>query len=155
MQTLGANYLQVDTTPQYSLLDYTENRKGKFVYGQAQGALAVGDVVKIDNDGQLIPLTTTVSGAEPTACGISQVVMADNEYGWVWVKGGGAGSGIVCKVLTLAAAGAKLYTTATAGALDDAATDLVQGLTILTTAGGVTENEECYSPIEICTNCQD
>ena len=149
-------YLLIDTEQKRTLLDVEEHRDGKFVYAQAGAAIARGEICKIDNDGQAVLLTTTVSGSEPTACGIPQAALADKEYGWFWVKGGGLGKGIVVKALTLCAANVKIYTTATGGAVDDTATDLIQGLTICTTnALGTTELAEVFSPIEICTNCQD
>ena len=153
---VGFNYKYADTEQKSELLDRFTHSDGEFVYVQANGAVAQYAIVKIDNDGQAAELTTTISGSEPTACGILQVALADNEYGWAWVKGGGSGKGIKVKALTLCATDVKLYTTATAGAIDDSATDLVQGLTLCSTnAAGGTVATECYSPIEICTNCQD
>lgn len=156
MQKHGLTPDRADTDQLNALGAVGQNTKGTWVYGQAQGAIAAYDAVKIDNDGQLIPLTTAISGSEPTAVGVAQVALADNEYGWVWAgEGGGSGSGIKVTVLASAAAGAKLYTTTTAGSLDDTATDLVQGLTILSTDGGSGSSIECYSPIRLVTNCQD
>lgn len=152
----GFNYKYADTEQKSELLDRFEHSDGEFVYVQANGAVAQYDIVKIDNDGQASALTTTISGAEPTACGVLQVALADNEYGWAWVKGGGSGKGIKVNALTLCATDVKLYTTATAGKVDDTATDLIQGLTLCSTNGtGGTVATECFSPIPICTNCQD
>lgn len=156
MQKHGLTPSIADTDQKNRLGAVGQNTEGTWVYGQAQGAIAQYDAVKVDNDGQLIPLTTAVSASEPTAVGVAQVALADNEYGWVWVgEGGGSGSGIKVNVLASCAAGAKLYTTTTAGSLDDSATDLVQGLTILTADGGSGSAIECFSPIRLVTNCQD
>lgn len=155
-KAFGFNYKVADATPKARLLDRYDHRDGTFVYVQAGAAIAIYDAVKIDNDGQAVLLTTAVSGTEPTSVGVAQVALADNEYGWVWVKGGGSGKGIKVNALTLCATDVKLYTTATGGAIDDTATDLILGLTLCSTnAAGATVATECYSPIEICTNCQD
>jgi hypothetical protein len=132
-------------------------REGLFVYGQANGALTQYDAVKVDNDGQIVQLTTTVSGAEPTAAGATQQSgFSDNYYGWVWRGlGGGSGLGIKVNALTLCATDVKLYTTATAGAIDDSATDCIQGLTLVSTnAAGGTVATECYSSIPCATNSE-
>lgn len=152
----GFNYKLVDATQKTKLLDTFENSAGKFVYVQAAGPIAQYAIVKIDNDGTADELNTTVSGSEPTACGIAQVAAEEDEFLWVWVKGGGLGKGIKVKALTLCATDVKLYTTATDGCVDDSATDLIQGLTLCDTNGTAgTVAMECFSPIEICTNCQD
>lgn len=145
-----------DTDQKEDLLAEGRNSKGVWVYVQASGAVAQYSAVKIDNDGQAAELTTAISGTEPTAVGIAQVALADNEYGWVWAgEGGGSGKGIKVTVLADCAAGAKIYTTTTAGSVDDTATDLIQGLTTLTTDGGSGSAVEVYSPIRLVTNAQD
>lgn len=45
--------------------------------------------------------------------------------------------------LTLDAAGAKQYTTATPGSVDDSSTTLINGLTLSSTVGGATANTAC------------
>lgn len=153
----GINYTKTSTVlKDAKLLDLAAHRDGKFVFVQANGAIDQYAAVKIDNDGQASMLTTAISGTEPTAVGVAQVAFADNEYGWVWVgEGGGSGKGIKVKVAASCATDVKLYTTATAGVLDDTATDLIQGLTIVSTDGGAGSAIECYSPCRLFTNCQD
>jgi len=160
MSILGAHGLKTDvtgTSSKFALLERAANSKGEWVYVQANGAITQYAVVKIDNDGQAAMLTTAISGAEPTAVGIAQATFADDAYGWVWVgRGGGSGSGIKVLALTLCATDVKLYTTATSGAIDDTATDLIAGLTLVSTnAAGGTVATECYSPICLTTNAQD
>ncbi len=142
-----------ENKPTANLLDRGSNKLGEWVYGQANGAISQYSVVKIDNDGQLSQLTTAISGDEPTRVGIAQVALADNEYGWVWVGcGGGSGSGIKVTALANCAVDVKLYTTTTAGSIDDTATDLIVGLTIVTAPGGSAAAVECYAPTYLYTN---
>lgn len=158
MNTLGANYTIVDTDQKFGLLDsyFDKNTEGEFVYVKASGTIAAYDVVKIDNDGTAAALTTAISAAEPTRVGIAQVALSANQYGWVFVRGGGDGKGIKVNALTLCAADAKLYTTATAGAVDDTATDLIQGLVLVdANPSGGTVATECYAVTYLVTNCQD
>jgi hypothetical protein len=158
MGNLGANYLTVDTSRKFDLLSsyYDEKAEAEFVYVQASGAVGAFNAVKIDHDGTAVALTTTVSGAEPTRVGVAQVALASGQFGWVFVRGGGTGRGIKVNALTLCAADVKLYTTATAGAIDDAATDLIQGLVLVSTnAAGTTVATECHAVTYLTTNCQD
>lgn len=158
MSNLGGNYLTVDETQKFDLLSeyYDIKAQAKFKYVKASGTVAAFDIVKIEKDGTVAGLTTTLSGAIPTAGGISQTGLTAGQYGWVFVKGGGTGKGIKVNALTLCAADVKLYTTATAGKVDDTATDLIQGLILVSTNGtGGTVATECYAVTDIVTNCQD
>jgi hypothetical protein len=148
---VGQNLELTNTTPQQQLGQKIQANDGNYMYVQASGAIAQGAACKIDDDYQAAELTTTISGAEPTKVGIAQIAFADNEYGWIFV---GPGS---CSVLalTLCAADVKVYTTATAGAIDDTATDLIQGLKLLTTVGGSTALTTAYATQELTTNAQD
>lgn len=150
----GMNTAKATTDQRFGLLDEGQNKKGVWVYGQAQGALDQYEAVKVDNDGQLIPLTSTVSGTEPTAVGFPQVAAADDEYVWVWVgEGGGDGEGIYGLVDDSITAGAAMTTTATAGVIG-AGGDTISGLTTVdTTAGsGGPHATELYSPLRLSTN---
>ena len=155
---VGARFEDTTTTPIFRLGEQCiDSEGGIWAYVQANGVIAINDAVKVDNDGQAAALTTAISGSEPTDVGVAQVAFADNEYGWVWQgPGGGVGSGIKVNVLTLCATDVKLYTTATAGKLDDTATDLIQGLTIVATnSGGSTAAVECFASQKLSTNAQD
>lgn len=125
-----------------------DNQGGMWVYGKASGALTIYDLVtisaaatplfvKADTDTAAI-LTT------PAQLGIAQVAFADTEFGWVWRgPGGGVGHGIKVNCATDVALNAILNPTATAGVVDDAATDeaAISGLrlTATTAAGGAIE----------------
>lgn len=141
----------------YELGALARHKAGTFQFVQAAENIAVNDAVKVDNDGTCVRLTTTVSGAEPTAVGVAQVAIPSGSRAWVFRgEGGGTGTDIRVNVLTLCAADVKLYTTATAGALDDSATDLVQGATLVTgnATGGTTANL-LFASCLMTTNAQD
>jgi hypothetical protein len=152
----GINYKVASTSQGFGLLDMSLHRDGLFVFGQANGALTIYDWVKVDNDGQVVQLTTTVSGAEPTQVGAVQVAFADNDFGWAFAGiGGGSGKGIKGTFLASYVADAKAYTTATAGAADDTATDCIQHVCGITTVGGSTASAEIFASGVMCTNGQD
>ena len=89
---------------------------GFYVYVQADGAIAEGDVCNIQGGWQAVPITTT-NGVESVSVGVAQVAIPDNSYGWLLVHGAGN-----VKVGANCAASVQLYTTANDGELDDAAT---------------------------------
>ena len=85
---------------------------------QANGAISAYDVVILDETYQADRLDTTNSaGAIGDLCAVSPVAFADNEYGWVQIKGA-----CTINVATSCAANTKLNSTATAGRVDDDAT---------------------------------
>ena len=98
---------------------------------RANGALAVGDVVGIDESFDATPVTTTTSApgtGQGLQCGVVVTALADNEFGWVQVYG----FTDAVNVATNAAAHTNLNTTATGGRLDDDATvgaELIEGIT--------------------------
>ena len=113
--------------------------EGKFIFVQADGAVAQYAFVKISDDGQADELTTTNAGSNNLQIGVAQVAAADNEYLWVWIGGpggGGVGSGIKGKVAASYAADANLNTTATDGVADDTSTTRIHNVVGLTTVVG-------------------
>jgi hypothetical protein len=113
--------------------------EGKFIFVQADGAVAQYAFVKISDDGQADELTTTNAGSNNLQVGVAQVAAADNEYLWVWIGGpggGGVGSGIKGKVAASYAADANLNTTATDGVADDTSTTRIHNVVGLTTVVG-------------------
>jgi len=113
--------------------------EGKFIFVQADGAVAQYAFVKISDDGQADELTTTNAGSNNLQVGVAQVAALDNEYLWVWIGGpggGGVGSGIKGKVAASYAADANLNTTATDGVADDSSTTLIKDVVGLTTVVG-------------------
>lgn len=92
----------------------------EWVYVQAGAAIDQYDCVLIDQDYQMQAITTTLATEADTSAGdligFAQVAFADNELGWVAVKG----ANIQCNLSASCADHVLLYTTATAGTLDDA-----------------------------------
>jgi hypothetical protein len=122
---------------------------GEFIFVKASAALAVGDAAIITSStGAATGLTTTNAGtSEGRQIGFAQVAIASGSYGWLQRDG-------ACQNISVAASCAQdvpLYTTATAGVLDDAATTLILGVVITTTvtAAAVTPGtiNRPYAPI--------
>ncbi len=105
----------------------------------ASTARAIGDAVLISSAGAAVGATSTNAAAGQAAGRKVGVVVATvasvaaTQYGWVQVYGVGA-----VAALTLCVQNTPLYTTGTAGALDDTATVLVNGIVLNSTnaAGG-------------------
>lgn len=107
---------------------------GQAVYVQAASTISEFNAVSILADNTAVPITTTNS-ANSKKVGFAQVSIASGSYGWVQTSG-------IVKV-TLAANcddNVPLYTTATAGVLDDAvvSTGLVLGVTSTVTISNAT-----------------
>ena len=103
-----------------------DNLGGIWVFVKAGSAIAVYDLVTISN--ALIPIsasaTTTTIAAGPVPLGIAQIAIASGSFGWVWRgPGGGVGHGIKCNLAASCALDITLYTTGTAGVVDDANVD--------------------------------
>lgn len=86
----------------------------EYVYVQASGAISQYDFVGIDENFQAAALTKAIAD-DGHAIGVAQVAFADNDYGWIATRG----HNLTGNVLGSAAADVPLYTSATAGALDD------------------------------------
>lgn len=154
---LGIDLGAKSTTPSFKLGMEVQGSDGAtYKYVQANGAVAEYAACKLDDTNEVLELTTTISGAEPTAVAVngaaddSLSAFADNEYGWVVVSG-------PCKVLAAAscAADVKTYTTATAGVVDDTATDLIQGLKLIAANGGSQAAVGAFIAGRAFTNAQD
>lgn len=120
------------------LLDVASDKRGTWKFVKASGAVTQYDAGIIDKDGNFASVTTTSASTTPKIVGFAQVAAASGEYLWVWIgAGGGTGFGVKGRVAASYAAGAKLYTTATAGVLDDASTaGVITGVVGLTTDSG-------------------
>lgn len=142
--------------------DIGADRRGKWMFCLMGSAVTAYDCVQIGVAiGQTSTLatakstTTTLASTGPVRMGVAQTAFASGDYGWIWIgEGGGLGLGIKVNVLISCALGVKLYTTATAGALDDASTaGLIAGLGIVAAEpGSGTAAIECYSPIILGCN---
>lgn len=136
--SFGVNYKKVwdgvSSPLPAKLKDVGHSTEGSFVFVQANGAIAQYDFVHIDTEGQAAKCTTTLA-AQTSQVGAAQIAAADNEYLWVWIggeQGGGTGKGIKGSILTGYVAKNTLYTTATGGSADDAATTKLIGVVGLT-----------------------
>lgn len=152
-------------TPSFALGTETEIKGTRFGYYIADGSIAAYSLVTVQNDYDAEEGTTTTSGAKPTQCAIPQFAVADNEYFWAPIgpikpltpyNDPVTGAPVAFKVnaAALCAASVKLYTTATDGVVDDAATDLVAGLFLTETLVGAAA-ATCQAVQRLVTNCQD
>lgn len=126
---IGENLTQPTVDAKAGLLNRHCGVDGKeYVYVQAASAIAAGDVVAIDETGQAA-LVTKARADDGHKIGVAQVAFADNDYGYVQVKG-------VCIVNVLAncAADVALYSSATSGSLDDTDASQTKILGIVATA---------------------
>ena len=107
---------------------------GQAIYVQAASAVAQYDAVAVLGNNTVVPLTTTNS-ASSKVIGFAQAAISADYFGWVQL-----GGKPVVKLAASCAPSVPLYTTATAGTLDDAIVTggLVEGLVALTTASGAT-----------------
>ena len=107
---------------------------GHAVYVQAASAVAAYAAVSVRVNDTVVPLTTT-NAAASKAVGFAQVSIASAYYGWVQLGGKPR-----VNVATACEPSVPLFTTATAGVLDDATVTggLVEGIVALTTASGAT-----------------
>lgn len=124
------------TTQLFALGDYFYNpaTATTYRYVKANGATSQYGFVSISTDGlfEATPLTTTTNAnTNPLLVGCAQCAFEDNEFGFVAVKGYFTG-----KVAALCVQDVKIYTTGTAGVVDDSSTTLINGLKLITTVVG-------------------
>lgn len=119
---IGINNQDATSTPQQPvglLVDFDQDQTYQYVY--AGSALSNGVWVHIGLSGTANPLTPTLA-ATAGDIGIAQNTIGSGKYGWVARKG----TNLSMRVLTDCAAGVGLWTTDTAGALDDAVNTVSQ-----------------------------
>lgn len=148
------------TTPQFGLGDEVDVSGARYKYLKSAAAIAqyAACTVQIDYDAE--EGTTTTSGAIPTLVAIPQfAVAAAGEYFWAPIGPFGpyredGSTRFKVKAAASCADSVKLYTTATAGVVDDSATDLVAGLLLIETITSA-EAADCIAVCRMVTNCQD
>ena len=93
---------------------YGATETKEYIFVEASGAIDQYDVVVISESGSAAALTRS-NDAYGDRCGVAPVAIADDDFGWVQVMG-------ACTVNAKAscAANVKLYSSATAGHIDDA-----------------------------------
>lgn len=104
----------------------------EWVYVQAGAALAIYSCLAIDENFQAVLVTTALAAAGHTI-GFNQTAFADNDMGWVCTHAPG---NINCRLLNSCAADVQLYTSGTAGILDDtsAGVTLIRGVVAVVAA---------------------
>lgn len=127
-------------------------------YVQADGAIAQYAVVGLKATNEAVELTSTISGARPTAVGLAQFAFADNQYGWVLIGPFSVDeAGNAFKVLTSAASAVDviMYTSATAGKVDDGdgSGDKIAGLVLTESGSSGAGTFKCQSVCRMTTNC--
>lgn len=132
---IGSSDVLTSTEAKHRLGDVGYGTDGtEWVYVQASGALTQYGCVAIDENYQAAPMTNTL-GATSHMVGFAQTAFANDEYGWVATKG----SNISVLVRASCAADVKLYTTDSAGRLDDTVGGsgiAITGVVLVTAASG-------------------
>ena len=133
-----ASYGTSPTIVPAKVLDRGSDTRGDFMFVQASGAVTAFDAGIISAAGLFVSVTTTTASTTPKIVGIAQCAAATGEYFWVFIgSGGGTGKGIKMRVAASYVAATKVYTTATAGVLDDSVTaGVITGVIGLTTDAG-------------------
>lgn len=113
----------------------------EYLYVLAGSAITQYNVVGVDENYNAYPITTAIAG-DGWTIGAAQVAFASGDYGWVCTKG----SNVSITVLGACAADVALYTSATAGKLDDTATTSlvkIEGIVLVTAAATAASTREC------------
>lgn len=112
---IGVDLTDTPTTASFTLGTKVTTEDGQvYTYVKASAAIAQYDWVGIDEDFQAAPLTKAMAD-DGWFVGVAQVAFASADYGWVATQG----ANLTGKTLASCAADVALYTSATAGALDD------------------------------------
>ncbi len=112
---IGANFAAIHDAPQFKLGTTLLGSDGtEWVYVKATTALTQYDCAGVDEDYNAVPITSTLARAGYIP-GFAQVAFTVNYYGWVALKG----ANISVRIKASCAADVQLYTSATAGVLDD------------------------------------
>ena len=114
----------------------------EYIYVHAATAITVYDAVGIDENYEASALTKAMAD-DGWMIGFAQTAVADNEFAWVAKEG----SNITVSVLTSCAADVSLYTSGTAGKLDDtsASQTKINGVTAVAAATSGTSPVECIA----------
>jgi hypothetical protein len=144
---VGARLRETSTTKLFDLGSSTYDDLGsRWEYVQASAAIAQYAYVKVTAAFAAAEGTTTLlPSTEPARVGCAQVAFAINEYGWVVRSGQHTG-----KFAASCVQDVKIYTTATAGVVDDAATTLINGLKLITTITGAA-NAAAFASCDMTT----
>jgi hypothetical protein len=149
LRPLGANVDEVSSTATHALGEEAWGQdNSKFVYVLANSAITTSMAVGMNKSYSANPLTKTHVDAGRKV-GVAQNAMAVGQYGWVAVRGGN--DLLKVRVKNSCAVSVALYTTSTAGYLDDtsASQTLVNGIVLTDTATSSGAREECFINTEM------
>jgi hypothetical protein len=160
MITSKMNLSSADDVATFQLGTELEVKGTVYKYLVSGSAITQYDACTISNANVAVPGTTTTSGAKPTLFAVPQFAVASTGL-YFWAPIGPIAQysfdgATTFKVNAAAncATDVKLYTTATAGVVDDTATDLIAGLQLtetITTARAA----NCIAQCRMVSNCQD
>ena len=133
--TLGVDLESTHTTAQHALNQRVMgNNNSVWAYCYASAGITQYMAVGIEASGTASPLTAALARLGATI-GIAQVAFTAADYGWVAL----AGQSLRVATTAAVAVGASLFTTATAGRVDDSAASTqaqISGLKLIATASG-------------------
>lgn len=114
----------------------------EWMYVHASGAITQYDAVGIDENFEAAALTKAIADDGHTI-GFAQVAFTDNDFGWVALRG----SNINVRLAASCAADVSLYTTSTAGVLDDtsASQTKVNGVVAVAAATNTVSSREALA----------
>lgn len=113
---IGVNLTQVDISPLFAvgtIVNLSDGGQAMYVKASTS-ALSTYGAVSIGQNGIAMLLTTTNGGQTPRV-GFAQTSIATSSYGWVQL-----GGQVLVNIAAQAASSVPLFTTSTAGVLDDA-----------------------------------
>lgn len=137
---IGVNFNAVDSTQVWGLGEIKRGNDGtEWIYVKCNSVtITKHDVCVINENFVAEPITTTNGAAGHQVAVANGVAAVPGNY--LWLNRGGSGTYVKVRAATLCVPDALLYTTATAGVLDDASTGnvAVEGIVITSTVGSVT-----------------
>lgn len=141
MKVVGIDATAVRTSaegPEFTVGQRGEDQGKEYMYVVAGEAItAAGYMCVVDSSftAEMVDTTSTAPGAGVgRPCGAAQAAIASGGYGWLQIYGNGS-----LRTLASAAAGTRLNSTATPGALDDDGTtgaEAIYGVSLGTATGG-------------------
>ena len=150
---IGLDVGKTSSVQQFPLGTQTQVGSLKYEYVKATAALTAGLLCGIIEDGTIaagITYAVGGSGAIPTPVGVPQVDFANGDYGWI-VR---SGANFKLSCAASCAKDVKLYTTATAGVVDDASASqsIIPGLRINTTITSAAVVSDASASIDMAIN---
>lgn len=145
---LGVNVATVESTPSQALGIQAQGQdNSQWIYVLANSAIVAGMAVGLSKTYGANPLTKAHVDANRKVA-VAQVAFAAGQYGWVATRGGNDLLSVRAKNACLP--NVKLYTTSTAGYLDDTSGSqtLVQGITLTDTSTATGALKTCFISVD-------